>query len=367
MSEAIPKLSRIQRLSRAFKTYFSLDQEQKKIIQSGQIEGAHTPDYWIHMIQKNVEFDYYADSVRAFIGSLSGITLGLFLFISIFLLAFLFESEIFLIIYLLVFFILVPSCLIGLVIYFFLKNKDIRNHLRAFTFPLLTVLREEMESTELLHLRVDLRKKARKDNQTHAEQNYKSNALSWLPLASFASIFIFGFLGAFTEIELFFFIALFAFFSTFILFFVSSFSGKYPKIKTTYHDYSWLEVRGKLSDNALLMIQVRDEIRKIKITRKRRRRGKTKIKTKTKYKIVSNFMVELSLPLKKYEVADAFSPDRDTQGVKMKMKPNQKRNKLKIQGRQKSKSIHETADFDYFLNLVARGYRNAQQNQPPTA
>ncbi|MDX2302857.1 MAG: hypothetical protein NW226_08655 [Microscillaceae bacterium] len=358
-----------QRLKKALSIYWKMNAEEKKIIRTRTIDGAHSPDYWINFIDEAAEFDHYADSVRYYFSTFGGIVLGISLFVSIFLFAFGSENRSTFMISLALFFVALAFVVGGgaLMIYFYLKSKDIGNQLRLFVVPLISLLKEEVPETELIHLKTNLRRKDRKDNEVHREKNYKPSFFSrygWIILLVIIAFFI---LAVALNNENLIPIAFIMFFVSVFGFIIASMFGKYPKILTTLHQHPWLDLTARLNDGSRLRITIKDDIARYRITRKKRgSSGKTKIKTKTKYKIRTNFWVTLALQNKRYEVGNVGSELRNALGIKMKHRPSERRNSLKVNFRWKTKDIQAVPDFQTFLGLIAGAYKKAEpvQKQP---
>ena len=359
------KPGKISLLKKAIQLYLQMDSEEKKIIRKRVIDGAHTPDYWLQFLEKGSRFDHYADQVRPYLGNTAAVMLAIAFFLTFFTIPFSFEREFFLISRL-GWMIIVTLLFFGslsLISYIFLKTKDIPNHLRLFVVPLLEVLKEEVYSTELIHLKTDLRKKARKSNEVHRQRNYKPNFLAQYGWALLPLSFFLTFALAFINEDLIF-IGMFLIFGTFFIVIFGSMFSKYPKILTTLHDNPWLNVKVRLCDGSLLGVHIKDDIAKYRITRKKRgSSGKTKIKTKTKYKIRTSFLVTLTLPKKRYDVEPVMQAVRNREGIKMKSKEGMKRTGLKVNFRWKTKDIKAVPDFKKFLGLIADAYQKAEPVQ----
>ena len=359
------KTGKFKSLQKAIHTYWKMNTEEKQLIRKRMIDGAHTVDQWLALAEQGAEFDHYADAVRPYLGKRSTMILVCAFFALILGAAFgLSEPEFYPIFYFgatiggLLF-------LVGMIFYgfyFYLKSQDIPNHLRLFVVPLLRVLKEEVGDLALVHIKSDLRKKARKDNEIHREKNYKDtfiNRFGWLIVPGVIALYIFALSFGVSRIIFFPAIAFLVF--VFVITF-SSFLGKYPRIVTTKHEYPWLALSTHLIDGSKLIVNIQDDVTRYKISkRKRSRSAKTKVKTKTKYKVRTNFWITLNLPNKRYGVEEGITTSaRNAQGVKMKHKVGEKRNTLKVNFRWKTKDIHAVPDFQQFLGLIAKAYKKSK-------
>lgn len=356
----------IKSLQIAFTAYFTLDKEQRNIIFNRKIEGAHSPLYWKVIFEKIAEFDAKADAIRPQIGNTSGIFLGLGAFVNIFVAAIFLSNELYTL-YIIAQSILLVVMGIGLLllpIYIFLKFQDVPNYLREFVVPILVILNEEMKAEELLHLSIDLRKKARKDNQIDRQTNYNEQWTLFGRILTTAIVVFVGLMmiGMFSGNESF---LMIGFIGLFLIFFVSIFNSlgyKYPRIIHTTHIFPWLKAQGKLYDGTKLDIEITDEIHRRSISRKKRgSSGKTKIKTKVKYKVRTTYQVNLALPTHKYDLAHdlqaASNGRRTAQGVKIKNKETARREVVKVNARTKTKTLNYSPDLYQFLGWVANAYQ----------
>lgn len=125
----------------AFKVYGSLDSEQKGLLERKRVEGTHTVDEWIRLLDNVATYDRHADDLRKTAGwmivvAIAGLFVGIFLPI-----------------------LLIPFLLLGIIaviLYLRLRSRDIPNNLRFFVLPLLALLREDMERDTPLTLQLDL-------------------------------------------------------------------------------------------------------------------------------------------------------------------------------------------------------------------
>jgi hypothetical protein len=360
------KLGKIARLMLALSAYFALDKEQKNIILNRRIEDSHTPLYWVSFLEKIIQFDAKADSIRPIIGNFSAFLLGFGGFISICAATILLDSELYTIYFIVqgILLILMFIGLLLLIIYLFLKSRDIPNYVRTFIMPLLVILNEEMKAEELLHLQIDLRKKDRKDNEIDRQTNYKEGWTIYGRILVIVGIALFSLLifGIYTQDESYLIMSFIGFFIFVFLVAFSSFANKYPRILHTTHLFPWLSAQGKLHDGTRLDINLTDEVHKFKITRsKRGSSGKTKIKTKIKYKVRTTYQVNLALPTHKYDLAHDLQAAsrglRNIQGVKIKNRETTQREVVKVNARVKTKELNYNPDLYQFLGWITNAYQ----------
>lgn len=348
----------------ATKTYNTLDEEQKTLIKNGQLDKAHSPLYWVSFFSKIATFDEVADLTRGKLGTWAAVLIFGGLFVNVFTAAIFLGNELYFI-YTLLQIILAGAILTGLAMlpfYFYLANKDVPNYLREFVMPLLVILNEEMEAEELLHLKIDLRRKDRPDNQTNIQRNFEpqqKNTFKRVMLIVVLSLVFLLVLGVFIDEALF---IVLGFIGLFISIFVFAFGidagVKYPRIVQTTYIFPWLSAKGILYDGSRLDIQIVDTINKFRITRKRRgSSGKTKIKTKTKYKIRTDFNVRLGLKSRGYELRVPLPNVRNTAGVKYVNRSSQRRNVVKVNARQKTRDINQVPDIQKFMAHIAKAYQ----------
>ncbi|NJO02931.1 MAG: hypothetical protein HC880_15740 [Bacteroidia bacterium] len=309
----VTKTGKWTHLRQAFRRYQALDSGQKNMIRHGLAEGNHTPAEWLDFFEESALFDLHADASRKFLGIATLLT-GIFtIFIFPFAIGFVGSTlGVGWIVLILGIVCLGLLCLtgLGLVLYLFLSRRDVVNYFREFVVPLLLVLREEMPAEEPLYLKLDLRRKDRKDNIVEENRNFKPSGIRQVMLSILLVLIAGLVIGIVTDHNG---LVVYAFVGIWLSIFVWAISGfflKYPRIVTTVHHFPWLEIKARLRDKSLVQIAIRDEINRLRITRKKRgSRGKTKIKTKTKYKIRTHFGIKLALSQKRYILAsEATSP-----------------------------------------------------------
>jgi ABC-type multidrug transport system fused ATPase/permease subunit len=357
------KVKIIPALRLVFAAYSALDKEQRSIIFRKKIEGVHSPLYWKVILEKIAEFDSKADAIRPKIGYtyFTLLTASFFFNLCFFIFGILFGEVLFIIIQTLLLMVLLTGLLL-LPIYIFLKSQDMPNYLRNFILPLLVILNEEMKAEESLHMSIDLRQKARKDNQADRKTNYKEGwtAFRRIIVIGVAVLVLLMILGIYLGNAIFISISV----CLILVLFISYVSGKdvYPKIIHTTHAFPWFTMKGRLYDGTRLDLNISDEVHKYRITRsKRNSRGKIKVKTKIKYKIRTNYQVNLALLTHKYDLAHdlqaASKGTRTAEGVKIKNGANDRREVVKVNARIKSKELNHSADLQKLLWWIANAYQ----------
>lgn len=356
------KESKFQLLKNVFSVYFSLSSEQKGIISSKHIKGKHSLVQWFELLDKLVEYDQKSDKIRPFIGTFSSVTLGITVFISIFAFAFAAGAENTALINVLIVIdsIIMTTTIIGLIVYFLLKRFDLANYLREFVLPLLVVLKEDFKKNTQVELAIDLRKKTRKDNQTSEKLNYtpsKTKNVHYYMMAVGVILFI---VSTFSDIEALTSFGTLLFIGGFVWIFIAGFfGGKYPKIKTTFHTFGWLEIKGKMIDNSILSISISDEIRKMVITRKKRgASGKTKIKTKTKYKVSTTHLLKIAFPKSRFQLNHKPVTNKADVQIQIQEKPTHLT--FKVKHKTKIRELESIPHLEEFLQLMAASYQQVE-------
>jgi len=353
------------KLGAFFKEYFKLNKTQRSFLRKKVIEDTKTIEEWVALFERPAKMDYLGDI------SVSGVfTIGIILFtvpafITFLLYAFT-QTYFTLDIFLFAVIFLTPLGFIILMIAWFVKSTDVPNHLRDFVLPLLFILSKEIRPNSILFLKVDIRPKVRKDNRLSIEKNFKRSLFSIImPILLLLMIFTAP-IGVFYEIDFFIFTGVFG---SFIVFFVwifgSLFLAKYPQIITTQCQYDWFEMKARLADNSRFMARIKELVIKNRITRKKRgSSGKTKVKTKNKYKILREIEMTVAFDEDKYDIPKQnISLNRNSQGVKMKLKDKTSKDLIKLHAKQKSKTLNNYTTIGEFLKLVSEIYKKAEKNQ----
>ncbi|MGD1842633.1 MAG: hypothetical protein ACFB0B_17320 [Thermonemataceae bacterium] len=288
-----------------FKTLGMLSEltpEQQALIKKLRIEGTHTAEEWLELLQEIVLYDTNNDAARKKLTNTMTLT-GILAFISLFIIGG-FPPILFLTLLLLL------VLIVAAVLYYRLKGSDLPNLLRFYIFPLINVLKEESQAQAPLTIHAYLGKKVSEEFLVKEEANSNRG---------------------------------------------------YPKVRTSHYEVPFLFVDTRLSDGSLLSIEMRDLIRKRRIT-KRNPRGK--IKTKTKYKIKVNYEVRIGFPKKTYELTSTQAElvGNVADKAKVKFKENEKRNILNIRKRQIYTNISYVPDITFLLSVIADGYEKMRQS-----
>lgn len=234
-----------QAIARTEKIYKQLSLEQKKIIDEQFIKGSHTPNEWIELISKIVQYDTLADEARRFkidrpiptrdallvtgiaIAAITAIQLKMWLAAIIGL----------------------PIYLLGVFIYFWspmgkkvlakeqkqrnmaqkyarilFDYSDLPNHFRKFILPLIKEMGKIMDEDEMLRLNVNLGPKKQADHQFERE-DIPSNEDYDAPEG-------------------------------------------YVYETTEFYKYPLMNIRAKLNDGSILMFNIEDLIRNRRYVRK---------------------------------------------------------------------------------------------------
>ncbi len=355
----------ISSLRLALQTYFSLNREQRRAVRRSQLEGVHTAQEWLGLLKGQARFDFYADQTRKHWATVAIVGFFILIFAAPFSIPLLFESE-FRFFHPVITFALIalPILSLGsLILYYYLKFKDVPNWLREFVVPLLYILQEETHPEELIRLQLDFRPKARKDNQIKQYQNYKRSILSQIVVYGWIALALLGGGIAVTGRHEWLTLAMISFWVLLALTFASNFIfGKYPRLFFTWHTAEWFDIQTRLLDGTLIHLRIQDDVEKRKITRKKSgRSGKTKIKTKTKYKIRTNYWVRVGLPNKHYEANPHPKSTTQMGDLKVKIKRGEKRQVHQFKAREKHKDIHYAPSIELVLSLVSQAYKKVKK------
>lgn len=280
--------------------YNSLTPDQKRIIAEKQIEGNYTPGEWLALLRQLAEYDRHGDAVRKVVKKIGCIS-GIMIFVT-------FIIGAMLGLFFLFFIALIPAAAV-LVLYIRKKRSDLPNKLRRFAVPLISILREEMEPGEPLHLRMDFRSGTIKEKETaylgpgetKARYRHASNVM---------------------------------------------------KIKETHYVNAWMEGRAQLAGGEILEWQITDNTRQRNIT-KRGSSGKTKFKTK--YKVKTIIDARLQLPRSDYAIMSG-GPSSN-RGEKIATRSGEKRNLIRVRRAIISSQVDPEPDIKEFLNLLAGAFK----------
>lgn len=251
------------------------------------IDSALTTDDWIAFLNPLAAFDRAGDAKRGPIGCASGILAVVTLFA-------LFTP---------LWYVAVAP-LVAAVILFLrwraMKKQDIPNSLREFVLPLVSVLREDVEPSEPVHLKLDLR------GGTIAGKKQRSQTVN---------------------------------------------DKGYPKVSLDFYADPWMQGQAKLVDGSVVSWDILDEIRQRNVT-KRNPRGK--IKHKIKYKVRRTMDARVALPASDFKVAG--STDGRNEGLRIRLKEGEKRNVFQTRRRTIGTAIDTSPDVAELLGLITGAY-----------
>jgi hypothetical protein len=276
----------------AYKAYGALNSEQKNFLREKRIEATHPPDAWLALIGGAARYDRLGDALRKGIGWTGAIALIL-AFIS------LFTGVVIAIVVLL---------LIAVVAFSFfamLKRVDLPDSIHDFILPMITLLREDMEPDEPLHLKIDLR------DGTRDERKLESRSLP-------------------------------------------SHGGR--SITQTIYNNPWMSGDSTLADGSALSWELSDRIRERKVTR---RNPRGKIKTKTKYKVRRLIDVRVGLKRGDYVVEGTMGKSGNN---KIAMKPGEKRNVIRVRRALITSDPNAPLDVKEFIDPIAEAYKKVSLN-----
>jgi hypothetical protein len=128
----------------AYKSYGSLNDQQKQFLREKKIDAEFPTDTWIAFLKGVAGYDQQGDSLRKTIGWIAAIGIIIGFFGAIFA-----ESTAMLL------FAMVG--LIALAFYFVLRRVDVPNSLREFILPFMTLIREDVAPDDVVHMQLDLR------------------------------------------------------------------------------------------------------------------------------------------------------------------------------------------------------------------
>jgi len=287
-------------LFNALQAYQSLTSDQKLFVKERTVEGTTTPDEWLKLFSKVAEYDRLRDSSSGTFGwaGCGCFVLGIILFIV--------GVSIVILLPFAIIFIVVA---IILAIFFFKRRKDVPNHLRLFVVPLLSILREEMDTGEQLYLRLDLRG-AMVPDKMYSNQLSKTG----LRLQSSGS-----------------------------------------KIKEEFFQDPWLAGSAKFADGTRLQLRVVDRIRKREENKKR---TSGKYKTKTKYKIKSR--VEARLQFKRTKYAFSKVGLQAAKNEKLNVQSDAEKDTVQIRRTVNSTAVNQPVKLYEFLDLLAKAYKQVK-------
>ncbi len=285
-------------MNKALAALNALTPEQKAILKAKNLEGSFTPRAALELLKPVGEFDRLSDTSRVGIGCWSAV-----FFVLAVVCVIVTANGV------LPWFLGVPVLLglVGAAIYFLvtvirLSKHDLSNNFRQIALPFFAILKEDMERSEAMQVRLDLSSPTLATKKTGSSDAY---AL-----------------------------------------------GAYHKVIDHWYRDAWFEGSAWLADGSSVGWSVVEEITESKRT-KRNARGKYKMKTK--YRKVCHLAVEVTLPKKEYSVA-ALPPPAD---AKVKVKGGEKRVTLRLASKVKIKA-NEPWDVRELVDLVAEAFRRAR-------
>jgi hypothetical protein len=274
-----------------WKAYQSLSAEQKRVLREKRIEMNRPIGPLLEFLKPLGSCDSMADKARTKLGCAFAVSIGL----TIVTIVIGFHDRWAALPILLFVVALVPTIAFGRA-WSWTRGIDVSNNFRQFALPVLTVLREDFDPSQPLHVKLDL------TAPTAAPKKRGESA----PFPQ---------------------------------------GGYYKVIETTYVD-EWMSVDGLLVDGTKLSWQVTDSIRE---RRKTKRTSRGKHKTKTKYKKKSEIEVSMALRKKTYALVA-------TEGE---LSSDEKRNTVRVSREVITASL-DPIDPRALLDLVADVFRSAR-------
>jgi hypothetical protein len=277
------------------KAYAALSGEQKRFVKAKVLEGESTPDEWLSFFGQIAEFDTYVDAGR------KSLKIGCGAFAILFVVGIVLvgvAGPVLLV------FALVGAIALGITA-LVQSRVDLPNNFRGLTVPFVSILKEEMEPGEQLHLRLDLRGKTIPDKEDRAART-------------------------------------------------STASGD-----DRFFEDTWMSGRAMLADGSRLEWSIVDYVRERKRT-KRSASGKTK--AKTKHKIKTAVEARLSLRHKDYAAIQAATPNDWHDRIDF--KTGGSRNTVRVKRVIVSTDLKAMLDLDQVLEAVGRCYAQVRLNKP---
>jgi hypothetical protein len=270
--------------------YRSLGAEQKQILKDKQVDLARPIDELLALLQPLAACDKAADKSRTKLGCSFAAAIVVTIALAV-------MTGPFAVIP------LAAAVLLGM-LYFFTRKVDLSNNFRDFALPVLTVFREDIDTTKPVHLRLTLDPPTAKQKMTKEMPAYKQ--------------------------------------------------GVYHKvIDRTYVD-KWMTATALLVDGTRMSWSVTDNIL---VRSKTKKTPRGKYKSKTKYKKKTELEVELALRKKTYSLADAGAV-APVQGVVS--ASDDKRHKVQMEREVRSDSL-DPLDPRALIDLVADVYRKTRR------
>jgi len=216
------------------KLFKDLTNEQKKIITTKSVSASKTADEWLALLRDIALFDDKTNASLKKAGIVSGC---FFLFFSIFLIIPLLIFKQYIIA------VTLPSLSILYIIFLSIKRKkllkmDISNQLGEFVIPFIELIKDDIKNTASIDMSLKLHRTTT-GTPTHSEKNK---------------------------------------------------SRDYPKINTKHFQNSWLELNTVLADKTRISLNIVDNTRELRVTKKNPR-GKIKVKIKHKTRrLISSYI-----------------------------------------------------------------------------
>jgi len=269
------------------KVYRSLDAEQKRILAEKQVDLNRPIAELLTLLKPIAACDRVADKARTRLGCTFGAGIVLTIILTFFVAGNFGGLA------------AIAVLLIGLTIiigsgwlWFWTKKIDLSNNMRDFVLPVLSVIREDVDSNEPVHVKLDLRSPTSDAKRTSKSDPYKS--------------------------------------------------GAYYKVIDSMYVDPWMEFEGALTDGTKLSWRITDTIRERQKT-KRNPRGK--IKTKTKYAKKSDIEVAVGLRNKTYAIGSDAGD----------VKSGDKRNTVQMYHRHRSASL-DPIPTEALIGLITAVY-----------
>lgn len=269
--------------------YRSLDTEQKRILREKQVDLNRPVDELLKLLTPLASCDTVADKARTPLGC----TFALAIVATIALCVAMPWPALAIPLLLVAAIVLVTGFL-----FFWTRRVDLSNNLRQFVIPVLTLFREDIDSRQPFHVKLDLRPPLAKEKKTGESAPYKR--------------------GAYHKV-----------------------------IDSTYVDH-WMTAEGVLREGTRLWWSITDSIRE---RRKTKKNPRGKYKSKTKYTKKTKIEVEVGLQKSSYEL-HGNAGDR--------VKAGDKRNAVQIARRQRADSL-DSIPPRALIDIITGVYQHARR------
>ncbi len=270
--------------------YKTLDKEQLQFVQSKTVDASFKMKRWIEFMQPIAQMDKLNDRSRSkksigLIFIIIGMVISLFLTFGF-----------------LPFIIVLVGLTILLIIQIknlnTLKRLDIGNHLRLFLMPFLVVLKEESDENAKARIKFDASPPISDKKLVKTTDNNNSG---------------------------------------------------YPKVKTSFYNYPWLEAEVMLADGTALQLEFTDFIAKKNITK---RGSSGKIKYKTKVKIKHSIGLKISFRKDHYQIENKNGNFIYTDSAEY--------HQFKTKKKLITFSIDESIPFNDVLGIISGAYQDVK-------